>query len=62
LRRSSPEVVVDSAVAELEADSDAATAQASEMAVELGAELMGLAQEPGSTPTPPESSPTVRMK
>jgi hypothetical protein len=62
LRRSSLEVAADSAVAELEAESDAATAQALGMAVELVAALMGLAQEPGSTPTPSENSQTVRMK
>jgi hypothetical protein len=54
-----PEVVVDSAVAELEAESDAATAQALGMAVELGAALMGLVQELGSTPATPESSRMV---
>jgi hypothetical protein len=62
LRRSSPEVVADSAVAELEVESDVATGQASRLAVELGAVLMDLAQEPGSTPTPSENSLTVRMK
>jgi hypothetical protein len=61
LQRSSPEVVAGSAVAELEVESDVATGQASRMAVELEAVLMDLAQEPGPTPTPSESSQTVRM-
>jgi hypothetical protein len=62
LRRSSLEVVADSAVAELEVESDVATGQASRMAVELEAVLMDLAQEPGPTTARAESSQTVRMK
>jgi hypothetical protein len=62
LRRSSLEVVADSAVAELEVASDVATGQAWRMAVELGAVLMDLAPEPGSTTARAENSLTVRMK
>ena len=59
-------VVVGLAAAVREVERDAAMGQAPELewdpAVELGAELMGLAQVPGPTPTPSESSQTVRMK
>jgi hypothetical protein len=62
LRRSSLEVVADLAEAELEAESDADTAQASGMAAELGAALMGLVQELGLMPVTSESSRMVLTK